>query len=442
MRQRSSLTGRKHQLVLSLTPGSLELLHFQRTLLGWKRVHHASALVPRGDASLNHVASELQQRVAAWKIPAGARIQWVLAGDILGVLPGTGPLLPAAALPFAGSDTRTQPDLFAASDTPPLLWIHKDWLAEIERISELCGLELMELFARAQMYQATAARFPGPAKLVLEHQGPDAFFHIYAENGLLARSAVLEDPQDLQGRIVSELAALGILGLGEAQVTLPVLTVGQAPLPDWPGFNFHALPEVAAEDRIEPLWRSGIEGIAIRNGHDETVRQIQWLSVGLGAAGLAVLGAMFWHDAQLQQQIETAQEQVRRERPKVEDARRLKDRTLQMADLVQALPAMRDGSAAMAGLAQLLAQFPPPPDRLLYVRTDDQTLAFAATGNDASRRWWSEQSLPGYGALAETPLPDHLKDSPATFHWQAARRVEPPQPAPAIRQTASAPSTP
>lgn len=441
MRQRNSLIGQRHQVVLSLTPCSLDLLHLQRGLLGWNRTHHSSMALPVGETSLQQVTMHLQECVAAWKIPSGSRIHWVLASDILGIMSSAGTPAPATAvLPFATADTRTQPDQFVASDNPSLLWIHKDWLAEIERISEQSGLELTEVFARAQIFQHQAARLTGPAKVILETHGPDTFLHIYAHNGMVMRSTVLDAPDNaaMHARVISELAALGTMIAGDGNPPVPLLTIGlsDAPPADWPGFSFHAQPPTPQADLLERLWRSALEGIVVRPSHDDLTRQIQWMSVAMGVAGLTALGLMFWHDGRLQQQIDANREQARRERPKVEAARQLKAHTLQMADAVQAVQSIRENVGAMTGLAQALAQFPPPPARLLYVRTDEKTLAFAGSGNDASVQWLTEKGIPGYGPLADLPVPEPLKDTSPTIHLQTTRLPALPAPAP----TASMPS--
>ena len=148
-----------HQLVLSLTPESLHLLHLQRSALGWRRVHQEQRPLPAGDTFLAELQTQLQQCVQQWRLPPLTRAHWVLAGDILGLTAPAQPGTPASALlPFAAADIRSQPDLFARSEHPALLWIHRDWLAEIERISEQCGLQLVELYARAQLLQREAAR--------------------------------------------------------------------------------------------------------------------------------------------------------------------------------------------------------------------------------------------------------------------------------------------
>lgn len=432
MSQRNSFRGRKHQIVLSLTPCGLGLLHLQRGWLGWHHAHSETFELPVGEASLQQVALHLRRCVTAWEIPAGTRIFWVLAADILGVIAVAGGTVPAASiLPFAPADMRTQPDQFAANQNPSLLWIHKDWLAEIERISEQAGLALTEIFARAQVFQQLIKRLKGALKVVLDARGSEYFLHIYADNGMILRSTVLSRlGDDAYAQVRAELAALGTSVSGEGEAPVPVLAPETllAEVGRWPGFACQAQLPVAPMDLLGRFWRSDIEGIVVRPSHEDLIKQIQWFSVGLGAVGLVLLSLMFWHDNQLQQLIESNAEQVRKERPAVEAAKALKLLTLDMADAVQAAQVLRENVGAVAGLAQVVNQFPPPPARLLYVRSDEKTLAFVGSGNDASVAGLRDKGISGYAALTDFPVPESLREAAPVIHLQTTRLPASPVP--------------
>ena len=57
MRNFSPSAGWRHQLVLSLSPHSLCILHFYRGLLGWKRAHELVVPLPEGGS------------VLSWRVP-------------------------------------------------------------------------------------------------------------------------------------------------------------------------------------------------------------------------------------------------------------------------------------------------------------------------------------------------------------------------------------
>ncbi len=442
MRIRTSPGTNRHQIVLSLTPERLQLLHLQRGVLGWRRAHEEQRPLPPGDAFLSSVQEQLQQCVQAWRLPPATRAHWVLAGDILGIVAPAPAGTPAAALlPFAPNDVRLQPELFARNAQPGMLWIHKDWLAEIERISAQCGLELVELYARAQLFQRAAARAPGACKVVVEQlQGeqPQSFLHVYAAGGTLARTRVLaagEQGDALPGLVAAELAALGA---GAGAAAPHALLMAQRPAQDWPGLRWQALKATGEAERLWQLWRSDLEGITVRSTHQELAGTIKALSVGLGLAGAAALGAMVWHDGRLQQQIDEDSAAVRRDAPRVAAARALKDRTLQMADADQAARALQEGDVALSGLAQIATRFPPPPATLLYLRSDARELAFAGAGDEASVQALRALELPGYGPLQDWPVPDVMAQAQPAIHLRAERRA----PQPAAAAAAAAPETP
>ena len=438
--------------MLSLTPECLHLLHLQRGVLGWRRAHEAQCPLAAGDDFPASLQQQLQASVQQWQLPPETRAHWVLAGDILGLVAAQPPGTPAAALlPFLPSDVRTQPDLFARTGPAGTLWIHQDWLAEIERISVQCGLQLVELYARAQLFQREAARARGAAgacKAVLEQlEGPQPqnFLHLYGANASLARSRVLsasEASQNLPDILSAELAALAAQPASATAdpSPAPVLLTSQRPEPAQEGRaaepRWQALQPRSEADRLWQLWRSDIEGISVRATHEEWLGTLKGLSLGLGLLGAAALAAMIWHDGQLQQQIEQDGSAVRRDRPRVEQARALKARSLQMAAAVQAARALQADNAALAGLAQISAQWPPPPATLLYLRSDAGGLAFAGSGDEASAQALREPGIPGYGPLTELPLPDFLSEAAPSIHLQAKRL--PPEAAPA----AAAASTP
>ncbi|NUN59560.1 MAG: hypothetical protein HUU13_00370 [Burkholderiaceae bacterium] len=426
MRNRTPSARRRHQLVLSLLPHGLHVLHLQRGILGWKRANEASLPLPEGDDFLPKIQSQLSHCIEQWKLPSGARVHWVLAGDILGIVPPSATETSlAAALPFSANDTRTQPDLFAGDTLPSLMWIHKDWIAEIERISSQCQLELVELYARAQLFQRHAAQRTGATKVVIERENGMLILHIFASTGMMLRTRILSDKDAtaLHAILQTELAGLrsGTDGQADRQKQLLAPAELVANPSEWHGFDCHALEQVSQADLLERLWHSDLEGIVVRPTHDDIVKGIKALSLSMGAAGLVGLGLMVWHDGQLQQQIDDGRTKSRKDLPRVEAAKALKSRTLQMAEAVQAAQTLRENSASMTAFTQILANFPPAPATLLYVRTDDNTLAFVGTGEEASVKWLQERSFPGYEPLTEFPVPEFLQNNNPAIHFQSRK---------------------
>lgn len=432
----SSSRQRKHQLVLSLTPRRLHVLHMHRGLTGWRRRGEHSAPLPDGESFLSEVQAQLQQCVAQWRVPTGARIHWVLASDILGVMapPLAGNPQVAVVLPFAPSDVRTETDRFGSQEPPSMLWIHNDWVAEIERVSTACRLECVELYARAQMFQKAVAGLPGSLKAVLEGQTDAPCLHLYGPAGGLLRSRTVDTASQtpaLADLLAVEIAAQQALaGLdsaappaaGGVRLLAPasvLSSLSDSTLPT--GLTSDRLVPLTEADLLEALWRSSLEGIVIQPTHDDLVQYLRLVGLGAGAAGVAALALMYWHDGELQRRIEQDRQQVRKNLPAVEAAKALKARTLQMADVVQAAAAIRDNTQPMSALEQVLASFPPPPATLLYVQADAGSVALSASGNAAGFKRLRETRWAGYGAPAEAPAPDFLQGHTGVLHLQARK---------------------
>lgn len=429
MRQSKPKNRAKHLLVLSLTPRSLDLLLLQRSLLGWRRMEHQSVALTEGDDYLRQVSYHLREKCKDWKTEPGSGVYWVLSGDILGVMPPdpTPHSDAAQSLPFPATETRVQADLYAPCENPSVLWIHKDWLAQVERISGQAKLNLLEIFARAQLFQTQSAPPSALAKVVLESTEDQVFLHIYAANGMVLRTTVLTERsrEAIDCRIQSELAALGILVSHDCAPTVALLASPSLipGLPTWPASQPQPLPIPAQAQLLEQLFKSKLEGIVVRPSHEALTLRMQWASAALGVFGLLWLSVMLWHDGKLQEQISSTQGQIQKLGPKVADAKARKVRTLQMADALAAVHSVRKDSGAMDGFAQLLNQFPPPPAHLLYVRADSQTLAFAAHGDDTGVQWLKDKSLPGYGPLTATASPEHLKNVSPEISLQATKSL-------------------
>lgn len=442
---------RRHQLLVSLSAQGVQVLHFQRGWLGWKQAHAHRADLPDGEGYLPALQAALGACSQQWRIPAASEIVWVLAGDILGILPPTatsseaGPLLP-----FAASSVLTQTDHFGQGTQKSLLWIHKDWVAEIERISAACALQTVELFARAQLFQPLSLQCKGQVCMVLEGEAAGGYcLHILATDGALLRSRVLEtasvqDGAALAALLKLELAALpdGVLGsLAQNVPSQNVQLWASAPVlsaldeSHWPHAR-RALPARSVAALLEQLWRSSLEGIVLQATQQYLVQKINFWSMVGGAVGLIGLALMLWHDGQLERHIEQTHEDLRQQAPKVEAAKLLKLKTLWMADAVQAAQAQEAAHQTPLPLPQLLAVLPPPPATLLYLRLDGQKVELAGTGDAAALQWLQERTLPDYQPFAELPVPEFLAErSDIGIHLQTEKL--PPAPPSAEPEAAS-----
>ncbi|GAB3356407.1 MULTISPECIES: hypothetical protein [Giesbergeria] len=439
---------RRHQLVVSLSPGCLHVLHFRRGWLGWKQTHTHQTPLPEGDDYLQKVQSALKECSQQWQIPASSDVHWVLAGDIMGVLaptPATASAEVGSLLPFAPSNVLTQTTHFGQGTEKSLLWIHKDWVAEIERITAACGLQAVELFSRAQLFQPLSSQAKGQICMVLEgDKGQPHSLHIFAPDGAILRSRIVEPAalaEGLGGLLKIELASLpeGTVGHKEGAVGLwastDCLPVGN----DW-HHPTQPLPAQSEATLLEQLWRSPYGGIVLQATHQYLVQKINFWSMVWGVVGLVGLAGMLWHDGKLERQIEQAHESLRKEAPKVEAAKLLKAKTLWMADVVQAVQAQEKESLTLPPLPQVLAVFPPAPAALLYLRLDAHKVLMAGTGDEAAVQWLHEHPLPEYQPFTEMPVPDFLaSQQDITIHLQTEKQATPAQ-VPAEATPATAPA--
>lgn len=424
MRNRYFSAERYHQVVVSLSPRGLHAVHMQRGALGWRRAHAAQINLPEGEEGLVHARTELLRCAEAWKLPRGSRAHWILAGDILGIVLTASSDASQTALPFGSADTRTQWDLFGRSENPSLLWIHNDWLAEIEQISGACGWELVEIYSRAQLFQQAVARLPSGLSAVVEKSDSVLFLHLFGPGAGLLRTTTLENHEasDLTRMLSAEFEALASVpphtGLARrlfADPTVAALALG------WEGVEVARLPAVPFFDRMEAFWKSGVEGIVVRHTEGELVRRINALSLALGVAGMAVLGALAWHNAQLQDDIAAAHAQERVEAPKLAAAKTIRSQTLAMTNGMQAVKKLQHNAVALDAFQLILANFPPAPAALLYARADASSLAFAGRSGPESLDWVKNKSFPGYETLDNPPIPPFLQNVEPLIYVEARK---------------------
>lgn len=422
----STRAPRTHQVVLSLTPRCLRIVHLRRGLVGWRCAHEENLPTPEHHDELSAIAAALAERLQRWAVPQGCHAYWVVTGDILGVAappPGGG----AAALPFPASDVRTHADAFgdkAAGTLPaPLLWVHKDWVAELERISTQCGLQLIEIFARGQLFQRAVGTSQRALRAVLEREGDENFLHIYATTGKLLRTRMLERdalsaPQTLQALLKIEALAFGT---GAMLPELEVLDAGGLLGGPLEGFTTSKLSPVSPRASLMALWRSSIEGIAIRAVHPAAVRDLVLGSAAVAAAGLVIVGGFAWHDGQLQEEIAAANASIKRQQPRVDIALAQRAQTLRMADAVQATDSTQKHPDAFDSFQRALSVFPPAPATLHYLRATPELIELTASGGEAAAQWLAKTPAPEFGPFAEFTPPADLMQPLPDIRLQARR---------------------
>lgn len=423
MRHRFFSPSRRHQLIFSLAPASLRVLHLCRTWKGWVSAHEVRVALTPVDDSYLQLPQIIEEALRPWQLPDNVQAFWVLCGDILGIAApeASGEVQPASALPFAANEVLTQVDHFTKSTPSALMWIHKDWADEIERICAHCHLELVEIFSRAQLFQGQAPTSNGALRVVLEQDEGEQFLHIYSSNGGLLRSKALKSPHaHTPSELQLELAVLG------RRAPLQVRSTAESAkaLPEGLDCQIDIQPPWNPSQLLKDLWRSDREGVEIRPTHLNMLDSIKFASLFLAVAGLLGLGLMIWHDGKLEQQLEDGRAQARKDLPKVEAAKALKARTLQMDDLARADKALSENNSPMQALPTLFANFPPPPASLIYVLSNQNSLHFAGSGDESSVNWLKERKFEGFGPLEDWAVPDELSAKTPAIHAQLRRSPE------------------
>lgn len=422
----STRASRRHQVVLSLTPESLRVLHLRRGLLGWRCAHEERLSIPPHEEDLSAISQALTERFQQWAVPKDSHAYWVVTGDILGVVtpaPGSS----AATLPLPAGEIRTHVDGFGSavhSAAPaPLFWIHKDWVAELERITSDCGLQLIEIFARGQLFQKALGTSQRTLRALVERDGEECFLHIYATNGKLLRTRMLDGGTLADGQALQSLLKIEALAFGtEGHLPdLEVVDTGGLLNEPWEGALVSTLPATSPQADLVALWRSSIEGIPVRSVHQGLVRDLMLGSAALAAVGLLLVGGFAWHDGRLQEEVTSTAARIKRQQPRVDNALAQRTQTLRMADAVEASEGARRNVDAFDTFQRGLAVFPPAPATLQYLRATSDTLQLAATGSDAAIQWMEKNPPLDFTPFSDFTPPDDVIQQQPDIHLQARR---------------------
>ncbi len=432
----SSSNSSRHQIVLSLTPSGADVLHLQRSLFGWKRIHQAHFDLPTGEVFFQALRQNLTTTISDWNIPPNVFAFWIITPDILGVIsssPGkTG--LPSSSLPFPPSTVKTQVDNFGGEGSTSLLWIHNDWLSEIERISRDCRLLLVECFARSQIFQNFMSQASSSKIKILVEGNPDALcLHIFDDKGKILRSRILTSNNSLplSSTLNAEISSIKHYGEENSKTPISLWTSEEIKiqLQDFASSNnWKFQKEFDNHLMSENLWRSGIEGIVLRPTHQHTVRTLLLAAGAIGAAGLLVLFGLMWHKGILTELASEQESELRKIAPSVKKAKDQKALTIRMADLVRAGEHLEKANQATDTFIQLLTIFPPSPATLLYFHASPQKIELAGGGSESDIRKIKENPILGYTSFVEMPAPEFLAAKTSEIHLRATSTTQMSQP--------------
>jgi hypothetical protein len=423
----------RHQIVVSLAPRSALAVHFHCGLLGWRRRHEVQFDLPNGDDFFLTLQRNLLENISSWKIPSNSSVAWILTPDILGIV--SNPLaspemsLSAPPLPFAQNQVRTQIDNFNESGASSLLWIHNDWVAEIERISRECNLQLVECFARAQIFQKNIFEKKSSGLQILIESASNAHcLHIYGNDGKILRSRILEEFQDisLSSTIAAEISSIKHRNRTSAPTPISVY-LADSEIGKLQNFSDYKIVNRtnwgSAYSILERFWRSDLEGIVIRPIHQRTIRGLLVFSGVLCAIGLVLLTALVWHDGKLREISDTQTADLRRMAPEVKKADAQRYIALKNFDFIKAAKQFEEEYNATETLSQVLAVFPSPPATITYFHASPQKLEIYGQGSEADVVKLKNSPISGYSEFTESPAPESSQEIHSGIHLQAKRSV-------------------
>lgn len=458
MKEASPATPTAHQhWLLLLAPQGFQALELRRGLLGWAcGREHRVVIDPAHDlvAQLERAAAAL---VKVWKPRGRVEASVVLAPDVLGAVLANAPNAGnkaaarerdalASALPFAAGDLRLSEAMSLrtgkgadAQNVWQALWMHADWQLAIRQTFAAVGVDVQELFARAQMH-LPALRLSGKANgrlsalVETDESFRGVYLHVYDAGGAIVRTTCVaaSDPSAAGEQIRRELEALvARLSLGRQTHHLLVSPQARARVMLAPVAGFaEQTPHLHAVNKaLLALWRSRAEGIVIQARWPRLQKRLQAASLVLGALGICAYGAMIWHGRQLDLDIDRLQAAERKNRPKVQAVHRQREQSLFMSAMVESHKQVSANPRAQAidAVGEMAARIPPAAT-VLWTRSTPDSLAAAGVLSRRDTPFPDQFSLPGFARVQAPPAPDFVATQKLPFAV-SFKRVEPPAPA-------------
>lgn len=411
----------QHHIVVSLTPRWLRVIHFRRSIWGWQRAHEGSVRLGGNPENLDEIHDELGRITASWGLNGRRKVDWVVSGDILGIAAPQSAESLQSELPFTLTETVTAREYLSPQDRMTFLWMHKDWLAELERISASRGWELVEIFSRAQLFQREMAFNKRISTAILEHEDDCLLFHMYQSGGGITRSTVIEEsnPEHALLRFNAEFRSLTtVQGVSGQRPRILISEDFQIP---GDLYEIDRLKKISEFDRLESLWRSNAEGIVVRSSLAEHVKRLKFFTAAIAALGLAGVSFVAWHDSYLEETLASDLRQERILAPKAVSAKNMVSRTVEMSSVMEAMRRLQDSPDAFVTFQWILASFPPPPAALLHVNITPRSIEIFGTGLKEHVEWVKKRPIAGHTEFSEIQIPDFLASRTPEIHLAATR---------------------
>ena len=382
-----SLMQRDSHVFASLTTTCLDVGVYELGFLGWRQVAFSTVPIDNLGDNFDQLETALLSATAGWRIKSQTNVSWVLPPDIVGVVPNTKGLRDGPELdlifPFSRDQILVSKSLNGRDLGPSILWVHKDWVAVLQRISHSAGLQCCELFARAQLFTRS---FPvvGVHGVLIDSVREESFLHIYRADRELVRSKSLGKVRTLtlDASFERELVSLG------DNAASMYCAGSNLPLFQWEAGrgaseSFIELPVKAPDEVLRALAYSLEQGVEIDSTYGGVVKTITSLSVLVVGLLLAILCFVSWHGYELKSTVKEGRASIRKDLSAYESAKTLRLEAVRFAKAIELKDKFTNQPESFKILADTLAAL--GPDATLMFFSQDGLNVRLAGGADSSR---------------------------------------------------------
>ena len=337
-----NMMSRDQHVFVSMTSSGLDVALYKSGFLGWREAAFANVPLDSLGDDLALVKLGLSNVIDGWHIPSQTNVSWVLPPDIVGVVHNKteardGPEL-NQVFPFTRDDISVSKAWNGRDLSTSILWVHKDWVAVLQRISQTVGLQCCELFTRAQLFSAFMPQSSRAHGVLIDAVRGESFLHIFNGNRELIRSKNLGSGHAvlLNAALERELAAIG------GSVASHMYCVGTHPQDllreAGQGTNqvFCELQTETPSRTLRIVALSLQRGIEVGSANDaKAVKTIGLLSAVAVGIVLTTLVAVLWHDSELKTQIAQQRTNVRKDLVLYEEAKTLRLDAMRFAKAIE-----------------------------------------------------------------------------------------------------------
>ena len=433
MQINKKIFSRQQRIFVSVSASGLAVALYQRAFSRWKCRQLGVLALPEEAQDFTNLAPKIQELVATWGIAPGSYVSWIAPGDVMASLRVTLPkgqsLNVGSLLPFDPAEVQLSEPNGNSDHEQTIFWLHQDWVMALKQASQQLGWVFDECFARAQLFAPLLPRSKGRDRLLLESDGASRYAHFYGTDGAVLRTAKIAS-NDADAIGIWARRELGALG---NSVECDVFERKLAPADSAvvrQGFAAKPVVEVSSEALFDALIASGQRGIELVPTHAWVAKRIQAYSLGLAVVGTGLVGAMLWHDGELQAEIDAQRKALRQETAPFQAAKAQRKQALAMVDVVAHKNAIATAHPAFKPLSDIAANLTVPAAIVYYEHTGAH-VRVATAGGTVSEVKKSLEKTPQLTGIKTATAPDFLQATKGVSAWEMRWQDTPPPSKPA-----------